>query len=401
MRKIQDTERTLLALLARALFARPLPADVNVADAAVLDGAERHMVFGVAGAGLADLSADALPQGLLRRWQSRTVQLLRQNAALLTVQAELTDRLTREGISYAILKGSAVARLYPAPELRVSGDIDCLLRERDLARVSEILTQMGFTPETDVESHHLSYQRGKQRIELHTRVAGIPEGALGARLAAWLADTPDTAIQVTLEDHTFCKPAPVREAVMLLLHMLHHMQDGGLGLRQVLDWALFAAQELKGDTLTALLPLLHTYGLFTFAATLTALCVRHLGLDPACAAWCGNVAPTLTNALLRDFLDSGNFGADAAYVGSGIVTKDRRHGEGALRAGLRGVATKCRAEWPCCVRHPVLLVFLVPFWLLRRPFRKNEVRVHPFAMLRAARRRTKLYDKLAPFQTKP
>ena len=403
MRKIRPADRTLLALLARALFERPMPTDLGAADmAAVLDAAERHMVFGVASEGLADLPENALPAPLLRRWKNETVQLLRQNAALLSFQAELTDFLSRAAIPFAILKGSAMARLYPTPDLRVCGDIDCLLPQESIPRVAAFLTEQGFVPEADEGAHHATYCRGKHKIELHTHVAGIPEGEIGAQLAAVLADSAETAVPVTLYNTAFYKPEPVREALMLLLHMLHHMQDGGLGLRQVLDFALFAKKELNGETLAQLLPLLHAYGLFTFAATLTDLCVRHLGLDAGCAAWCGTVDPALSDALLADFLDSGNFGEGAqAYVGSGIVTKERRQGEGALRAGLRGIAAKCRAEWPICARHGVFLLFFVPFWLIRRPFRKNEVRVHPLRMLRAARRRTKLYDKLALFQTKP
>ncbi|MBQ3483454.1 MAG: nucleotidyltransferase family protein [Clostridia bacterium] len=403
MRKISPSERTLLALLARALFARPLPTDLDTADmAAVLDAAERHMVFGVASDALADLPENALPSSVLYRWKNDTVQLLRQNAALLAFQAELTDFLARADIPFAILKGSAVARLYPSPDLRVCGDVDCLLPKESISRVSDFLTEQGFVPEINEGEHHLTYVRDKLEIELHTHAAGIPEGEIGAQLTALLADTVETAVPASICGIDFYKPEPVREALVLLLHMLHHMQDGGLGLRQVLDFALFAKAELHGDTLNRLLPLLHAYGLFTFAATLTDLCVRHLGLDADCAAWRGAVDPALSDALLADFLDSGNFGKGAqAYAGSGIVTKERRQGEGALRAGLRGIAAKCRAEWPICARHGVFLLFFVPFWLIRRPFRKNEVRVHPLRMLRAARRRTKLYDKLALFQTKP
>ena len=401
MPKICTTDRTLLALLARALFGVPFVREQDADFHKIFEAAWRHMVFGVAGDGLADLPQDAVPLSDLRLWQSSTVTLMRRNTELLELQGWLVSFLQSEGIPYAILKGASVARLYPAPELRVCGDIDCLVAKNDLTRVADFLTQNGFARENSEETHHIAYKRGDAEIELHFAVSGLPQGAAGDALARFFADTLETAVPATLAGREFRIPAPCHQGLILLLHMIHHIKDGGIGLRQVLDWAMFIESGTNAASRTALGTLCATHGLLTFASTLTRLCVRYLGLSAECATWCEAVDDALCDALLADFLACGNFGQGAgAYTGSGIVTKDRKAGESAFRAALRGVATKCRAEWSVADRHPFLLVFLVPFWIIRRPFRRDEVRVHPIRMMLTARRRTKLLDKLAPFEIK-
>ena len=173
------------------------------------------------------------------------------------------------------------------------------------------------------------------------------------------------------------------------------MREGGLGLRQISDWALFLANGLSPESAARLQKILPEVGLARFAAAVSTAAVRHLGLPlgknpfpPADAA--------LADALFADFMASGNFGrGNAAYEGSAIVTL-HREGKKGLATALDNVREKCRAEWPITKKHPILLLYYVPFWVIRRMLKAP---VHPLLMLKSADARGKLYDTLVLFQT--
>lgn len=395
-REEQKTEAALSALLATAATETPpaLPTDVD--HGAVLALAKAHMVFGVLGEGYGYLPEDTLPPETLLELQDLSVTLLRQNETLAGVRRWLLAQLREAGIPAVILKGDAVARRYPTPELRVSGDIDCLVRGEDYARAEALLLSSGYQREPEPDTRHAAFQKGKCVIELHRAVAGIPEGEMGARVEALLADTLDTAVEVPLGGETIPVPDPFHQALILLLHMQQHMREGGLGLRQMMDYALFVKKEWDAALTPRLLPVLRACGLYRFAETVTLVCVRHLGLAPNENPFAGGDAH-LADRLYADFLAGGNFGKGSeAYAGSAVVTLHRKEGRGPLATALLNVKEKCNVRWPLTKKCPPLLLFFVPFWVICRLFRGDRG-VSPVRMLHSAGQRGKLYDALHLF----
>ena len=394
-RKREQAEKALLALLSHALFKNPLSLPGNTDFEAVLRLADRHMVFGIVGEALGSLPEDALPDDLLLALQDKTVALLRQNARLSKCRARLCDFLKEQRIPAAILKGDSVAVLYPTPELRVAGDIDCLLREKDLPQAIGFLEAHGFAVVQKDGEHHVVLKKSGVVIELHRAVSGLPQGAAGVRINELLCDTLATAKIATIEGKEFPVPDFFHQALILLLHMQQHMREGGLGLRQVCDWALFVAKGLTKEATPRLLAALHEVGLYRFAAAVTAGAVRHLGLPPEKSPFeGGDIA--LADELFADFLASGNFGnGNLLFVGSATVTLNRQRGKGALATAIASVSEKCKREWPVTAKNPFLLLFFVPFWVIRRVL-KSPTR--PLSMLRSAKKRGELYDKLKLFE---
>ncbi len=391
----KSAERAFLSLLSAGLFGTEPELPPGTDFSAVLTLSERQMVFGMVGDGMGKLPEDAVPEALLFDLQNKTLSLLRQNERLSAERAKLCGFLLKEKIPAAILKGDSVARYYPTPELRVAGDIDCLLHREDVSRVGDYLLSEGYVCSREENGHHIAYRRGRVEIELHFEPSGLPEGAVGNRLRTLLSDTVDTAVTAELNGCAFPVPDAFHQALILLLHMQQHMREGGLGLRQVSDFALFAAREWDGALSARLMPVLREVGLFRFAAAMCTLSVRYLGLP---ISPFGEAAESeLADALFADFLESGNFGAGSDYAGSGVVTLHRKGEHGAFVTALSGVADKCREKHPAAVKHPVLLLFLVPAWILCRLFSGGR-RVRPFAMLKSAGERGRVYDRLALFK---
>lgn len=391
-------EAGLLSLLSHALFGAPLSLPAACDFKEIYRLANAHMLFGVVGEGLSSLPEDAVPCELMLRWQSRTVSLLRQNAALLSLERRVLDAFLREKIPVIILKGSTVARLYPTPDLRVAGDVDCLVPVDEVSHAAEVLTALGLEERPTAARHHRSFFEGKREVELHFAVPGIPEGEAGKRISDFFEDAFDNLRITEFAGYSLPMLSPTHQAVMLLLHIREHMRDGGVGLRQICDFAITLQKDVPREIGEAMLPLLHQFGLGRLFEALVHGCVRHLGLPAEAVSYCTWRDDAVADALFADFMAAGNFGmAGSAYAGSAIVTKERKKGEGAFLSALRGVAGHCRGEWPVSARHPSLLLFLVPFWILRRLLSKKRRRVKPFSMLKSTAARSRLYDTLGIF----
>lgn len=390
----RNTEGALTALLSQALFKKEAPLPEDPDWNAVFDLANAHMVFGVA----SEMLPAHVPEKIQREWQDLTVLLWQQNEALAAERRALVAFCKKSGIPAVILKGDAVAALYPTPDLRVAGDIDLLLSPDDIDTVGAYLIARGYTAESKEGDHHDAFARGRVTVELHRAVSGIPNGETGKAVSAYLSDILTTATTTKIGDDLIPVPDDPHQALVLLLHMQQHLREGGLGLRQLLDLALFLQSISGKDKKEEISHMLHRVGLYRFAATSALACHRHLGLPAECICFTGGDT-ALADALFADIMASGNFGrGNADYAGSAIVTLHRDEKRSALGNALQNIATKCKAEWKCAERHPVLLLFLVPFWVVRRILKKGAVRPQ---MLAAANKRGKLYDSLQLFKKEP
>ena len=56
----------------------------------------------------------------------------------------VTNAFRDNGIRYAMVKGVAIANLYPVPALRTMGDIDLLIREEDKQQIHQIMLVLGY-----------------------------------------------------------------------------------------------------------------------------------------------------------------------------------------------------------------------------------------------------------------
>ena len=391
----KKTEGALEATLRTALWGAPLTLPEEIDFDALLALAEAHMIHGIVGEGLGALAEDALPESTLQALQDKALLILRHSEALTDAQCALLCYLESAHIKAAILKGDGVARLYPTPDLRVSGDIDILLAAENLPTVETHLRHLGYQKSTIQNDHHTVLKKDAVKIELHLTPAGIPTDEIGDKITALLTDTLDTARTVTLKGRKLPVPAPQNQALILLLHMQQHLREGGLGLRQLIDWALFLAHDLPLEMQDDLKAVLADIGLLRFAATVTEAAVRHLGLPPEKSPFSAGDA-SLADALFADMLKAGNFGhAHTDFAGSAIITLHGKGDKSGLAAALTGVRTKCEKEWPTAKKHRFLLVPLVPYWILRRILRSP---VRPLSMLRSASARTALYDKLSLFK---
>jgi hypothetical protein len=167
-------------------------------------------------------------------------ELLHQAFRLLALQANIHQtkiqklfRLMRaEGVEPMLLKGWAIARLYPQPALRPYGDIDLFVRPRDSWAARRVI-------ESDAA-------RGSW-VDLHTRIDELPETSAEDLFArSQLVECGDEQVRVPgAEDHF----------ALLAIHLLKHgawrpswLCDLGLLLESMsadFDWDLCLSKDKR------------------------------------------------------------------------------------------------------------------------------------------------------------
>ena len=107
--------------------------------------AEDHGVTGHLAARLRELDASFIPaetlQALRDRQRAQTFVSLRMTAELF----HLLDRFASEAIGALVVKGPVLAvQAYGDPAMRSYGDLDLLVRQRDIRRVTELMIAAGY-----------------------------------------------------------------------------------------------------------------------------------------------------------------------------------------------------------------------------------------------------------------
>src|SRR6266851_4229055 len=115
--------------------------------------AEEHGVGGHVAACLGELPVDLVPsqikQTLINRQRSRIFLTLRLTAELFCI----LDRFNLEGIAALVVKGPVLAvQAYGNPAMRNYGDLDLLVRQRDIRPATELMIAAGYLPSVSLRA---------------------------------------------------------------------------------------------------------------------------------------------------------------------------------------------------------------------------------------------------------
>lgn len=246
---------------------------------------------------------EQIPQVIWQVAEKQARKLAVNNMQISYAQQNLTHCLEQAGIEYVILKGEASAMYWPKPELRQLGDVDFIVPKDSQERTISQLLSAGYSREGEENGHHIGLLLGRVHLELHTRLAGRPHKDKGQLVDAYMQQ-----LYTQRKTAGSCSvPSDEHQAVILLLHMQHHLIEQGIGLRHVFDWAGFMDRTRDAAFWEEkTLPLLKRLGLMRFTAALTKMTAVYFGSD--CPKWAQNIPDSLAAALMEDILAGGNFG---------------------------------------------------------------------------------------------
>ena len=357
---MNSTEETVLTLVANVLFG---------ANRDIPKGVDWHDVYqecchqAIPAIGLKGAQAANIPDDCLRQWTETVMVSACQNYRVTEEHLQWDCWMKQAKIPYVVLKGCACARYYPAPIDRTMGDVDVLVSKKDLQRAGKILEMNGFIPWDQDHACHVVYQKPPTHYEVHFEPTGIPDGTTGDLIRSYLQNIMEEAIQVPYESGTICCPSDFHHGLILLLHTCHHLLEEGIGLRHLCDWAVFAASFTDQEFCEIFEGPLHAVGLWKFAQVLTQISRRWLGCPYR--EWAGTINEELADAMMRDILDSGNFGRksevrayEAYYFSHQKADVWHAFFLGRLLCSLNGLV---RSHWPfaekCWLLYPLGWVY--------------------------------------------
>ena len=302
---------------------------------------------------------------------------------LMELQQALCRQLSEASIPCVVAKGAAAALYYPQPSNRLIGDIDLLVKPEDFEKACQLISQSAeFLGQTD---RHTEYKQDNVTIELHRTFSALQDPQKRDLSDRRIFGAIETADAICLDDYNFYSLPKVEHGLVLLEHISIHLEDG-LGLRQILDWMMFAGQVLDDRFWhTEFAPLLREVGLETLAITATRMCQMYLGLS-ADLTWCADADEELCQYFMEYVLNQGNFGRKLQRGANRAVTVIGATGN--LRSFFRLLQREGCRNWKATNRFPILKPFAWLYQLFRYIFRGLRTK-NPLAFLRSTTERAK------------
>lgn len=193
-----------------------------------------------------------IPSELLQKWKLRndqsTMQCLYQQAA----QEEMADAFDEADVPVIFLKGAILREWYPAPELRSMSDIDVLIHEEDAEKARKIMQKLAYTS-TDVESRNedIYHRDSVVTVEIHRQLFWKKDKWNAYFRGAW-----DRKKLCVINERNMYMLSTEDFYLHLLGHLVHHMENGGLGVKAFVDLDIFRKKnsaDLRAEKMQKLL----------------------------------------------------------------------------------------------------------------------------------------------------
>lgn len=205
----------------------------------IYDIATKQSLAGVMMEGIKRLSeidnSQKPPLPLLYEWIGIAEYIKHQNKLMDEKSAMLTRILKSWEYDSCILKGQGVARLYPKPELRQSGDIDIWVNGCRDDVVKVLKKQCIGLSYIDYVNCHAGFFTDAE-VEAHFKPSWMYNPFTDRKLQKWIE--ANKAAQMANYDNEvkFCYPTIEFNLVFSLIHIYRHVLQEGIGLRQLMDY---------------------------------------------------------------------------------------------------------------------------------------------------------------------
>jgi putative nucleotidyltransferase-like protein len=229
---------------------------------AFLQLAEKHSVPGLVARRLLDSVEGAVPPEIFEELRERHRALALFTLRLTAEMFRLFDRFTASGVEALVIKGPVLsARCYGDPGLRQYGDLDLIVRHKDIARATELMTSLGYEPRVPLTAIQAKKIPGeyvfrqsstKLLVEFHTELTfryhprPLPVEELFER-----------QVRVKIDAHDVPALSPEDELVLISIHGAKHFWEqlsyvadvAAFVSAQPLDWARVrsSAEEVGGE----------------------------------------------------------------------------------------------------------------------------------------------------------
>jgi hypothetical protein len=307
----EKVKQAMLFLLKGALWGKAnLPKDVFPLTIqewiSVYIMAGMQAVIGTAFDGLSILPKELLPPPVLMTfWRKSVSQTERTNmladAAIYNLQKFFADG----GLPVMVLKGQGVGSFYRQPFYRQCGDIDLYFGSMEAAeKAADFAESKGMKVSRGMDNDSNFGFQGIF-IEIHSRIVEQHNFFTHKYLRRLETDAFKKGQTVTRDKVSFLIPPAAMNHLLQSTHILKHLLNEGIGLRQLCDAAI-SLHTLKNQTDTEeLVRIMKHCDVYRWSKLLYALLVKYLDLPAEDLPMETHENP---DALMEEIWTTGNFG---------------------------------------------------------------------------------------------
>ncbi|PYG89486.1 putative nucleotidyltransferase-like protein [Ruminiclostridium sufflavum DSM 19573] len=243
---------------------------------------------------------------------------------------EVIENLAAAGIDSIVLKGMAINKCYPYPELRTMGDADILVHEEDMVRAAEVLERLGYFGQRDTKTKHIEFfKKNSITIELHRLLIDydfmrykesfhdeIWKNRVSVNLGTIKANILSWEMQI----------------LHICIHMASHISHGGFGLRQLCDLVIVTEAKRNEINWNIVRDRSIKYGIDNFVYAIFLACNRIFEMEvPPEIAFRSIREHGKIDKLIEDILAGGNMGRKDIYRTSANVLLNNSSTGGELK----------------------------------------------------------------------
>ena len=291
----------LLELIKSSLFGKTpeIPEDANWEK--IFESAKKQCIV--------PLLVPSVPTEYREKWNAIAYQNKAHYMQMIYEQNSLVNLLNYANIPFVILKGTVAAIYYPAPLLRSFGDVDVYVANEHWNSAKKILKDNEYIYLSQ-DDRTYEFEKNGIGFDFHTRFSCRYYNDIDHIVINGM----NNAVEYQMLDNSFPGLPNYENGLVLLGHIMQHLNDSGIGLRQIIDWMMFVHNNLNDSKWNNFFkPLAVEAGLEKLAIAVTSMCIKWLGLSDE-ITWCNNSNDDLSDQLLLRILSDGNFGHDRAPV---------------------------------------------------------------------------------------
>ncbi|MEE1003403.1 MAG: nucleotidyltransferase family protein [Acutalibacteraceae bacterium] len=358
-------------------------ADKHSVNMLCLDGA-KHIV-------------DKIPSDIYYDWIYFASRKMTINENVLKIQQKLTEILENNNISYFIFKGLCSASYYKKPELRELGDIDFYVDFSDFKKADELLKNNGFKLVSTDDDKHWNYKYDDVELEMHHGFWDMPDNQCVDFLLDIINSSANQPKKYKIKDYTFYGANTIAHSVILVIHIINHLQQGGIGVRHICDFAAFLNSDDFKNNYDEIIKIYKKGGIFKTAQATAKICSLYLGTPEY--DFIKHTDERLLSDFLEDILNSGNFGrlSKETYHGSALFTTNKTQNS----SFFKSMSSFCKNSWAPCKKHKILLI-IAPFYIgikyFFRAITGKRPKINPIKYTKTGVKRAELYKRLDFFE---
>ncbi len=312
-----DTPSIFFALLRSGMTGKPIPQSelpVSIDWGEVIALAKKHTVYGIIIESVQYLPESLRPTPEITAKMSRfALGLIQANIITDRAVGRLVNFFREHGINGVLLKGQGIARLYRDPGMRQNGDIDFYVGKRVYREAVELCKKYLIKPgeESEENTQHFGFSLGGVPVELH-RIATIAYSPfVKGRLQRWIEDQLEESPErraLTIGDAEVTLPSLDFDVIYIFYHAWRHYLTGGVGLRQLCDWAMIFLRHAEDLDRERIVSDLRRFDMTKGWKLFACIAVQYLGVPATSIPLYDPRYVGQSRRVFEEIMTGGNFG---------------------------------------------------------------------------------------------